>query len=64
MPNPRQRGATRFQHKKKVRSKNPQAVALGKRGGMKGGPARASTLSAEQRSAIASQGGHARHRGD
>jgi hypothetical protein len=33
--------------------KNPAAVALGKLGGLKGGPARAARLSSEQRSAIA-----------
>ncbi len=30
--------------------KNPMAVALGRRGGLKGGPARAAALTAEQRS--------------
>ena len=34
-------------------SKNPAAVALGKLGGKKGGPARAAKLSPEQRSEIA-----------
>lgn len=33
--------------------KNPDAVALGRKGGQKGGPARAKALSAEQRSDIA-----------
>ncbi len=33
--------------------KNPAAVALGRLGGKKGGPARASKLSARKRSAIA-----------
>ena len=33
--------------------KNPAAVALGRRGGKKGGKARAAKLSAEQRSRIA-----------
>ena len=33
--------------------KNPAAVALGRLGGAKGGPARASKLSAEERKAIA-----------
>jgi len=33
--------------------KNPAAVALGKLGGKKGGPARAARLTAEERSAIA-----------
>lgn len=35
--------------------KNPDAVALGKRGGVKGGIARAKALSSEQRTAIASK---------
>ena len=30
--------------------KNPMAVALGRRGGLKGGPARAASMPAEQRS--------------
>ena len=34
-------------------SKNPDAVALGRRGGLVGGVARAAGLSAEQRSLIA-----------
>ncbi len=33
--------------------KNPAAIALGRRGGLKGGKARAAKLSAKQRSAIA-----------
>ena len=58
------KGATRFSHRKKVRFKNAAAVALGHRGGLKGGPARAASLSKEQRSEIASQGGIARHKGN
>lgn len=58
------RGATRFQHKKKTRHKSPAAVALGRRGGLKGGHARASVLSAERRSEIARQGGYARYKGN
>jgi hypothetical protein len=34
----------------KVRKKNPAAVALGRKGGKKGGPARAAKLTPEQRS--------------
>jgi hypothetical protein len=34
-------------------AKNPAAVALGRRGGLKGGPARAAKLTQEQRTAIA-----------
>jgi hypothetical protein len=37
--------------------KNPAAVLLGRRGGQKGGKARAAKLTAEQRSEIARQGG-------
>jgi len=33
--------------------KNPAAVALGRKGGLKGGKARAESMSAEERSAIA-----------
>jgi len=33
-----------------VRTKNPAAVALGRKGGKKGGPARAARLTPEQRS--------------
>jgi len=39
--------------KKKPHKKNPAAVALGKLGGKKGGPARAQKLSAKERKAIA-----------
>jgi hypothetical protein len=34
-------------------AKNPAAVALGRKGGLKGGPARAAKLTAEQRREIA-----------
>ena len=40
--------------------KNPAAVALGRLGGQKGGPARAAKLTAEQRSAIAKKAAKAR----
>lgn len=40
--------------------KNPAAVALGKLGGAKGGRARASALSAEQRASIAKKAAKAR----
>ena len=40
--------------------KNPAAVALGKLGGKKGGPARAAKLTKEQRSAIAKKAAQAR----
>lgn len=40
--------------------KNPAAVALGRLGGKKGGPARAAKLTAKQRSAIAKKAAQAR----
>ena len=40
--------------------KNPAAVALGRLGGKKGGPARAAKLSAEQRREIAKRAAEAR----
>jgi len=40
--------------------KNPAAVALGKLGGKKGGPARAAKLTKEQRAAIARKAAQAR----
>jgi hypothetical protein len=42
------------------KEKNPAAVALGRLGGLVGGPARAKKLSKKQRKAIAQQGGKAR----
>jgi hypothetical protein len=39
--------------KSKQKKKNPAAVALGRLGGLKGGPARAAKLTAEQRSEFA-----------
>lgn len=38
---------------KPAKGKNPAAVALGRLGGLKGGPARAKKLSAKQRTEIA-----------
>jgi hypothetical protein len=43
--------------------KNKCAVALGSKGGKKGGPARAKALSAPRREAIARQGARALHAG-
>jgi hypothetical protein len=43
--------------------KNPAAVALGRLGGLKGGKARAKTLSAKKRKSIAKKGAAARWRG-
>ncbi len=40
--------------------KNPAAVALGKKGGLKGGPARAKKLTAEERSESARRAVNAR----
>jgi hypothetical protein len=40
--------------------KNPAAVALGRKGGLKGGKARANKLTSEQRKAIAQQAAQAR----
>lgn len=40
--------------------KNPAAVALGRLGGLKGGPARAKKLSSRQRAKIASKAAKAR----
>lgn len=64
MSSANRKGATRLTHKKKVKHKNAAAQALGHRGGLKGGPARAAVLSKEERSKIASQGGVARHKGN
>lgn len=43
-----------------VKAKNPAAVALGKLGGAKGGPARAAKLSPAKRAAIAKKAAKAR----
>lgn len=45
-----------------VPEKNPAAVALGRLGGKKGGPARADKLSAERRTEIARQAAQTRWR--
>jgi hypothetical protein len=45
------------------RRKNPAAVALGRRGGLKGGNARAASLSPEERSSIAKRAAEARWKG-
>lgn len=44
--------------------KNPAAVALGRLGGLKGGKARAESLTAKKRSAIAKKAAAARWRGN
>ena len=46
--------------KPKASAKNPAAVALGKLGGLKGGPARAKKLSKKRRSEIARRAARAR----
>jgi len=46
----------------KAKKKNPAAVALGKLGGKKGGPARAAKLTAEQRREIAQKAAKTRWR--
>lgn len=43
-----------------ARKKNPAAVALGKLGGQKGGPARAAKLSSKRRREIAQEAARAR----
>lgn len=43
-----------------IPQKNPAAVALGRLGGIKGGPARAKSLSPKRRSAIAKKAARAR----
>jgi hypothetical protein len=43
-----------------LEGKNPAAVALGRRGGLKGGPARANKLNAQQRTDIAKKAAAAR----
>lgn len=45
---------------KPEREKDPAAVALGRRGGLKGGRARADALSAEKRAEIAKKAANAR----
>lgn len=42
------------------KKKNPHAVALGRKGGLKGGPARAAKLTPEERRASAQKAAHAR----
>jgi hypothetical protein len=43
-----------------AKRKNPHAVALGRKGGLKGGPARRDKLSAEERAASARKAARAR----
>lgn len=46
---------------KGAKAKNPAAVALGSKGGKKGGPARARALSGSKRSAIARHAANTKH---
>jgi len=46
--------------KKKTAKKNPNAVALGRLGGLKGGKARIATLNADERKALARKAVQAR----
>lgn len=46
----------------KKRGKDPAAVSLGRRGGLKGGKARAESISPERRSEIAKKAAEARYR--
>ena len=48
---------------KPAKGKNPAAVALGRLGGIKGGPARAKKLSAKKRKEIAQKAAQARWAG-
>jgi hypothetical protein len=50
-------------HAPRKRRKNPAAVALGRRGGLKGGKARAANLTPEARSEIARRAAKARWKG-
>jgi hypothetical protein len=56
--------ATGQAEKPKEPEKNPAAVSLGRLGGLKGGKARASKLTAKQRSEIAKKAAKVRWRGD
>jgi len=47
-------------HGKKLKKKDPAAVALGRRGGLKGGKARMAQLTPEERSTLARKAGIAR----
>jgi len=45
---------------KRENTKDPAAVKLGRKGGLKGGPARMATLTPEQRTELARLGGRAK----
>jgi hypothetical protein len=48
--------------RRRLEARNPHAAALGRLGGLKGGPARASVLSAERRHQIALEAARSRWR--
>lgn len=48
--------------KKKAKVKDPAAVALGRKGGLKGGPARAAKMTADERAESARKAAQARWR--
>lgn len=54
-------GSSSPSKKEKAKKKNPAAVALGRLGGQKGGPARAKKLTKEQRHEIARKAALARY---
>ena len=54
--------APKLQDEPEERPKNPSAVALGRLGGLKGGKARAATLTARMRSQMASKAAASRWR--
>lgn len=54
---------TRILARRRARAHNPHAAALGRLGGLKGGPARASALSARRRREIARAAALARWKG-
>lgn len=56
--------ATGQTEKPKPDNKDPAAVALGRKGGLKGGKARAESLSPEERSEIAKKAARARWKKD
>ncbi len=61
-PQPAVSANARTGHEPSQEDKNPAAVALGRLGGIKGGPARAKRLTAEQRKEIARRAALARWR--
>lgn len=57
-------GSERAEHDPIERDKDPAAVALGRRGGLKGGKARADSLTPEQRAEIARKAAFSRWKRD